>query len=401
MTAIRTWRFWVIVAAAGLWLVAAALLWRTSVPGDLNLPHPDARDFFSTRDLERSERYQRGLRVLWIGGAIVQLVVLVLAVRLAPRTRWRGIPGGVALGALTLVAVWLAGLPFVLAAHWWRRRYGISRSDYSTILVDPWLAEIGSLAAACLAIALVMLLARRLGDRWWIVGGPAFAALVSAFILAQPLLLVPRLEPLRDRQLAAQIRQLAREQGVGNVDVEVQDASRRTRAINAEFYGLGPTKRVILWDTALDGRLSRAEILTLVAHEFGHVKSNHVWKSVGWIFLFAIPGAFVVARVTRRRGGLGTAPAVPLALLTLTVLQLALLPVVNAISRRYEAEADWRALQATHDPPAFEGLMRELSDASLSQPDPPEWAQIVLDTHPTPLQRIAMARSVEASRAGS
>lgn len=390
-----------IVAAAGLWLVAAALLWRTSVPGDLNLPHLDPRELFSARHLERSETYQRGLRLLWIGATLVQLVVLVLAVRLAPRTGWRGIPGGVALGALTLVAVWLAGLPFVLAAHWWRRRYGISRSDYTAILVDPWLAEIGSLAAACVAIALVMLLARRLGDRWWIVGGPLFAALVSGFILAQPLLLVPRLESLRNRELAAQIRELAREQGVGDVDVEVQDASRRTRAMNAEFYGLGPTKRVILWDTALDGRLTRAEILTLVAHEFGHVKSNHVWKSVGWIFLFAIPGAYVVARVTRRRGGLGTAPAVPLTLLTLTVLQLALLPVANAISRRYEAEADWRALQATRDPRAFEGLMRELSDASLSQPDPPEWAQIVLDTHPTPLQRIAMARSVGASRAGS
>src|SRR4029450_6020597 len=169
----------------------AALLWRTSVPGDLNLANLDPREFFSARHLERSETYQRGPRLLWIGATLVQLVVLVLAVRFAPRTRWRGIPGGVALGALTLVAVWLAGLPFVLAAHWWRRRYGISRSDYSTILVDPWLGGGGSLAAACLAIALVMLLARRLGDRWWIVGGPAFAALVSAFILVQPLLRVP------------------------------------------------------------------------------------------------------------------------------------------------------------------------------------------------------------------
>jgi STE24 endopeptidase len=391
---------WVIVAA-GLWLVTAALLWRTSVPGGLELSHVNPREFFSTRQLERSESFQRGLRLIWIGATIVQLAVLALAVWLAPRTRWRGIPGGVALGALTLVAVWAAGLPFVLAAHWWRRRYGVSRSDYGTILVDPWLQWLGSLAAACVAIALVMLLARRLGDRWWIVGGPAFAALASSFILVQPLLLVPHLEPLRDRALAAQIRHLAREQGVGDVDVEVQDASRRTRAINAEFYGLGPTKRVIIWDTALDGRLNRAEIQTLVAHEFGHVKSNHVGKSVGWLFLFTLPGAYVIARVTRRRGGLGTAPAVPLALLTLTVLELVLLPVTNAISRRYEAEADWRALQATHDPRAFEGLMRELSTASLSQPDPPEWAQVLLDTHPTPLQRIAMARSVEASRAGS
>jgi STE24 endopeptidase len=400
MTAIRTKRLWVIVAA-GLWVVAAALLWRTSVPGGLELPHVNPHGFFSTRQLERSESFQRGLRLIWIGATVVQLAVLALAVWLAPRSRWRGIPGGVGLGALTLVAVWAAGLPFVLAAHWWRRRYGVSRSDYGTILVDPWLQWLGSLAAACVAIALVMLLARRLGDRWWIIGGPAFAALASAFILVQPLLLVPRLEPLRDRALAAQIRQLAREQGVGEVDVEVQDASRRTRAINAEFYGLGPTKRVIIWDTALDGRLSGAEIRVLVAHEFGHVKSNHVWKSVGWLFLFAIPGAYVVARVTRRRGGLGTAPAVPLALLVLTLLELVLLPVTNVISRRYEAEADWRALEATHDPRAFEGLMRELSTASLSQPDPPEWAHVLLDTHPAPLQRIAMARSVEASRAGS
>ena len=53
------------------------------------------------------------------------------------------------------------------------------------------------------------------------------------------------------------------------------------------------------------------------------------------------------------------------------VLQLALLPVTNAISRRYEAEADWLALRATRNPRAFEGLMRELAKASLADPDPP------------------------------
>ena len=223
------------------------------------------------------------------------------------------------LGAATLVAVWLARLPLVLLAHWWRRRYGISRADYGTILVDPWLERLGALAAACAAIALAMVLARRLGDRWWLAGGPAFAALGAAFLLAQPFLLVPRLEPLRDETLAAEIRALARRQGVGEVEVQVRDASRRTRAINAELYGVGPTKRIILWDTALDGRLTQAEIRALAAHEFGHVEAHHVWKSIGWLFLFAIPAAYVVARSTRRRGGLGKPAAVPLALLTVTV----------------------------------------------------------------------------------
>jgi STE24 endopeptidase len=384
----------------GLWLAAAFLLWRTSVPAELRLPQVDARDVFGAEHLERSARYERGLQLLWVGALLAELGVLALAVGLAPRARARGIIGGVGLAAATFIAVWLARLPFVLAAHWWRRRYDVSRSDYGSILIDPWLERLGALAAACAAIALVMLLARRLGERWWLAGGPAFAALGAAFLLAQPFLLVPRLEPLRDQVLAADIKTLARRQGVGEIDVQVRDASRRTRAINAELYGVGPTKRIILWDTALDGRLDRAEIRSLAAHEFGHVEAEHIWKSIGWLFLFAVPGAYVVARVTRRRGGLGQPAAVPLALLTVTLLQVALLPAANAISRRYEAEADWLALRATNDPRASAGLTRRLAQASLAEPDPPRWARVLFKTHPSPLERIAMSRAA-APRGGS
>lgn len=388
-------------AAAAGWLVAAVLLWRSAMP-DLRLPDVDPVSVFPAEYLDRSERYQRFHRANWVLATIVQLAVLVACVRLAPRVRVRGIPGGVALGVATLVAVWAAGLAFVLAAHWWRRRYDVSDADYATILVDPWLERIGGLAVAAAAIALVMLLARSLGDRWWLVGGPAFAAVGAAFLLAQPFLLTPRLEPLRDRALVADIRALAREQGVGEVDVEVKDASRRTRALNAEFYGIGPTKRIVIWDTALE-RLTRPELRVLVAHEFGHVDANHVWKGVGWLFLFAVPGAYVVARVTRRRGGLGRPAAVPLAILTLTVLQLALLPLTNAISRRYEREADWLGLEATAEPRAFESLTEKLAEAALADPDPPRWARVLLGTHPTTMERIRLARSLraEALRGGS
>jgi STE24 endopeptidase len=401
ITASRTRRFWAIGAAAAGWLVAAALLWRTAVP-DLQLPDVDPATVFSAEFLERSERYARFNRANWLAATLVQLAVLVVCVRLAPRFRVRGILGGVALGLGTLVAVWLAGIPFVLAGHWWRRRYDVSDAGYATILVDPWLERIGGLAIVGVALALLMLLARRLGDRWWLVGGPAFAAVGAAFLLAQPFLLAPRVEPLRDRALVAEIRELAQAQGVGEVDVEVKDASRRTRALNAEFYGIGPTKRIVIWDTALE-RLTRPELRVLVAHEFGHVDANHVWKGIGWLFLFAIPGAYAIARITRRRGGLGNPQAVPLALLALTAFQLAILPATNAISRRYEREADWLSLRATDDPRAFEGLTKQLAEAALSDPDPPAWARIVLGTHPTPMQRIELARSLRAGalRAGS
>jgi STE24 endopeptidase len=402
MTAMRTLRFWAIGLAAAVWLVAAWLLWQTAVPDDLELPEVDPHQVFGGY-VERGARYERFLRANWALATLVELAVLVTAVRLAPRWRLRGILGGVAIGVVTLIAVWVATLPFVLAAHWWRRRYDVSEAPYSRILVDPWLERIGALAAAAAAIAVFMLLARRLGDRWWLVGGPAFAAVGAAFLLAQPFLLAPRLEPLRDRALVADIQELARVQGVGEVDVEVRDASRRTRAINAEFYGIGPTKKVVLWDTALQ-RLVEPEIRVLVSHELGHVQAHHVWKSVGWLVLFAIPGAYVVARTTRRRGGLGEPAAVPLALLTIAVLQLALLPLTNAITRRYEAEADWLALRATRDPVASEQLTGKLVAASLADPDPPLLARVVLETHPSPLERVRVARSLargEEPREGS
>src|ERR671923_1816598 len=395
MTAIRTRRFWVIGTVAAGWLVAAALLWQTVVPEGLRLRDISASEDFSASYLARSGRYQDFLRWNWLAATVIELVVLVLFVRFGRRFRLRGIMEGVALGVMALVAVWLAGLPFVLAAQWWRRRYDVSDAGYGTILVDPWLQRLGTLAAAAAAIAFFMALARRLGDRWWLVGGPAFGVVGAAFVLVLPFLLAPRLAPLRDRAVVRDVQTLAREQGVGHVDVEVYDASRRTKAINAEFYGLGPSKRIIIWDTAL-ARLTRPQLRALVSHELGHVEAHHVWKGVGWLFLFALPGAYLVAVVTRGRGGLGEPAAVPLALLAVALLELAILPATNAISRRYEREADWHSLETTRNPQAFEGLIVKLTEASLAQPDPPRAVHVLLGTHPTPMQRIQLARSLRA-----
>ena len=53
----------------------------------------------------------------------------------------------------------------------------------------------------------------------------------------------------------------------------------------------------------------------------------------------------------------------------LPVLQLVLMPFVNVVSRRYEAEADWSALRATHDPSAAESLFRKFTRYDLAQPE--------------------------------
>jgi STE24 endopeptidase len=60
------------------------------------------------------------------------------------------------------------------------------------------------------------------------------------------------------------------------------------------------------------------------------------------------------------------------------------------VTRHLEAEADWSALRATHDPTAGRQLFRLFASETLENPSPPWWDYVFLENHPTLLQRIEM-----------
>jgi STE24 endopeptidase len=173
-----------------------------------------------------------------------------------------------------------------------------------------------------------------------------------------------------------------------------------TSAANAFSVGIGPSRRVVLWSTLLDGRFGERQVRFVLAHEYGHQARRHIPKGIAWYALFALPGAYLIARATRRRGGMAEPAAVPLSLLVLVVLQLAGLPLQNVVSRRIETEADWMALRTTHDPAGDRRLMQSFARTSLVQPDPPLWSYLLVDDHPTIMQRIALANTWAARERG-
>ncbi|MGH3105454.1 MAG: M48 family metalloprotease [Gaiellaceae bacterium] len=394
---------WVALLAvlAVLWALAATQLWETDAPAGLRLPELDADDLFTDAELRRSSRYERFLRIDYLFSQAALLAVLALYAvrghRLIRESAAGRIGTGMMLGMLGLALLWLVQLPFGLAALWWERRHGVSREGYLLWIVDNWLGLAGGFLFICLALLIVMALAGVLRDRWWIAGAPAFVGLAVLFAFVYPYL-IPGLEPLRDRELAAQARSLATAQDVREIPVEVEDVGEYTTAPNAEATGLGPSRRVILWDTLLDGRFEDDEIRVVLAHELGHHAHEHIWKSLGWYALFAVPGTFLIAAATRRAGGMVEPRAVPLSLLVLVALQLIAQPVQNVISRRLEAEADWAALEVTRDPDAAKGLFQRFATTALQQPSPPTWSYVLLESHPTLMQRIAMAEAWRARR---
>jgi STE24 endopeptidase len=396
MTATRIVRGATIAAAVAAWLVLAALLWRTKVPDGLSLPHLDENAVFGRELVHDAARYERLLDLFWLGATLTELVVLAVLARhgrrLARGLGLGAVNAGIVVGVVVLTILWAAGLPWVVASSWWERRHGVSYESYPATLGGAWGALLGTTLIAFVALAVILGYAKALRRRWWLAAVPTVVALAALLQFGFPYLVTIDTDPLRSGELEAEIAQLERREHAGDPPVRVQTVSDRTRAANAFAMGIGPSERVFFWDTLLQEFTPR-EIHFVAGHELAHLARNHILKGVGWIGLFTLPLLGLVAFVTERRGGLRDPANVPLGLLVLVVATLAVSPLRNEISRRYEMEADWIALGGTRDPGAARGLFTGFSAQSLQDPTPPGWVHVFLDDHPTVLQRIELARA--------
>jgi STE24 endopeptidase len=405
VSARTTIRAGTVAILAAAWAVCSYLLWQSKVPSSLALPRLDPHAYFTSGQLAAAADFSRLETLLFWGTTIAQLVVFGLYARYGDR--WAGesaagpIGTGMLLGMLGFALVWVVQLPFGAVDLWWQRRHHISHVGYGTFLFGNWGALAGEFVFLCFALLVVMGLARFVGDAWWLPAAPVFVGLALLFTFVSPYLTDTK--PLRDPELSAAAARLERIEHVGHVPIRVEQVQDATSLPNAEAVGLGPSRRVLVWDTMLSGRFTEPELRVVIAHELGHQARKHLWKSIAWFALFAFPGTFLLSRFARLRGGMRDPEAVPLALLVLVVLNLLALPLQNAISRHMEAEADWLALRATHDPASARALFTRFVPTTLDEPSPDTFDYLMLENHPTIMQRLAMAqawRTTYRSRSG-
>jgi Zn-dependent protease with chaperone function len=355
-------------------------------------------DSFAAEEIERARRYHRPLYIALFVDWGLQLVVLAAIVFVPPGDWLWGATGGpwwartLELTALVLGTLALVRLPLSAWRGWARER----RWGFSTQTFRAWLWDVVKglvLGALLTGIALTALVwTARTWPTWWpAVAAPGAAALTLVLTLLAPLLferLFNRFWPLPDEELASELRELSERARVPVRTMLVTDASRRTTKHNAYVSGLGPTRRLVLFDTLL-ADAPRGELRGVVAHELGHRRFGHVAQGTALAMLGVAAGVLVSAAGAT---GPGDPRAVPLVMLVLWVLEIAALPFETWLSRRWERQADRFALELTHDGAALEGMHRRLALANLADLDPPRLLYVLLFTHPTPTERIAAAR---------
>jgi STE24 endopeptidase len=368
-----------------------------------------ASDLFAPEEIERARAYHRPLyRALGLDLAL-DLAVLA-AIVFGPPGDWLDAATGgswwarvIEWVALVVGVETLVRLPLSAWRGWfYERRWGFSTQTLRAWFWDKVKGLVVGVAVSSIGMVLLLGAVRAWPSAWAAVAAPGAAAFVLVLSLVAPLLferLFNRFWPLPDAELAGELHELSQRAGVPVRTILVADASRRTRKHNAYVSGLGPTRRLVLFDTLLEDA-PRGELRGVVAHELGHRRHRHVaagtvlamtgaaaavlivWGVLSWPGLLSAAGA----------SGPGDPRVVPLVLLTFTLLELAALPFGTWLSRRWERTADRFALELTGDGAAMEEMHRRLALANLSDLDPSPLVYALLFTHPTPPERIAAAR---------
>jgi STE24 endopeptidase len=387
-----------LAAEAGVRLLAPRGRGPRSVPVDV-------RDHFSEQEIQRGASYARPQLALALARMAVELGALALTVRRPPR--WlrdasdRPIASSAIAGAGLTVALSLAPLPLAAIARSRAIAAGLATQSWGGWAVDLLKETAIEAGLAAGAAGAATATSRRYPRGWWALGAIGSVTVGAGFAALAPVLFDPVFndyEPLPEGELRSDMLELARMAGVRVGQVYSVDASRRTTAANAYVTGLGPTKRVVLFDTLID-RYDPDEIRVVVAHELAHVRHRDVVRSVAYSAIVAAPAAFAVQRLSWVLSPeRGTPAALPALALASAVVAAPVGLIGGRLSRAIERRADAFSLDLTAAPEAFVSFERKIALQNVADLEPPLWVTRLMATHPPTAERIGIARAWQKQR---
>ncbi|NIF84055.1 M48 family metallopeptidase [Comamonas sp. Tr-654] len=287
------------------------------------------------------------------------------------------------------------------------------RFGFNQMTPALWLGDLlkSTLVAAIIGLplaALILWLMGSTGPLWWLWAWGAWTAFNLLLMWIFPSFIAPlfnKFEPLADESLKSRVTRLMERCGFAAKGLFVMDGSRRSAHANAYFTGFGNSKRVVFFDTLLR-QLSPGEVEAVLAHELGHFKHKHISKRMVLMFGVSLLGFALLGWLSQQMWfytGLGVsvllgpemgiaadnnALALLLFMLAVPVFSFFVTPLMSAMSRRDEFEADAYAMQQADGAELASALLKLYEDnASTLTPDP--WYVSFYYSHPPAVDRLA------------
>lgn len=393
-------------------LVAKTLDYLNDRRKEPQLP-PEAEGIYDeTRYAEWLEYDKANARLGSIGSGIS--IVLVLAMLVLGGFGWLDeqlrmlTENPVLLALLYFATLGLAssaiGLPFeIYGTFVIEEKFGFNKSTLKTFVLDHLKgAALGILIGGPIA-TLVVWFFYTAGDWFWLytwVLVSLFSIFTTMFAASWIMPLFNKFTPLEEGPLREAIEEYCAKVGFKLKDLYVMDGSRRSTKANAFFSGLGPKKKIVLYDTLIE-KHTNEEIVAVLAHEIGHYKKQHtklslVLSIVQTGIVLYIMGIFLKLPAFSLALG-AEIPSFHVGIIAFGIIFSPISTLIglamNALSRKHEFEADAFAKQTYGGKPLAASL-RKLTSDSLSNLRPHPAYVFFYYSHPPVLKRVGRLEGI-------
>lgn len=374
---------------------------------------------------EKAVAYSRIQYALHFAGVAYSLLLLfaILSLRIAPLFRdWaervsrRRFVQALVFVPLLLLTIDALELPLEAYHHHLAVNYDISVQGWGSWFWDWTKGELIQFVIASILVYILYGVIRRSRRRWWLYFGLASLPILAFLLFISPLAIDPlfnKFEPLEVSRpsLVAEIEKVVTH---GGLDISRErmfemKASEKVKAINAYVTGVGASKRVVVWDTAI-ANMTTPQTLFVVGHEMGHYVLGHIPKSIAFAGALIIVGLFLVHLAVNRTldrrqrrwalRGLEDWASLPALLLFTYLFFFFAEPVFNGFGRYQEHQADVYGLEVIHGivPDSSETAAEAfqiLGEVDLADPNPSAFIKFWLYSHPPLAERVTFAHEYD------
>jgi len=321
---------------------------------------------------------------------------------------WQGLTDNILyLGIGFIISLMIIGslidLPFsIYRTFVLEQRFGFNKTDSKTFVVDLFKEISLTLVIGLPLIYAVLYLMGEMGEYWWLYVWLVLTSFSLLMFWLYPTYIAPifnKFKPLDNAKLKVKIDNLLERTGFKSDGVFVMDGSKRSSHGNAYFTGIGKNKRIVFFDTLLEG-MDDQEVEAILAHELGHFHHKHIRKHMINSFTITLAGLALLGYLINQPWffhGLGVNTmsnhtALILFTLTMPVFSFFIAPISNYLSRKHEFEADAFAAKHTNADDLVSSLVKLYRDnAATLTPD--KIYSAFHDSHPSASIRIAHLKS--------
>ena len=292
----------------------------------------------------------------------------------------------------------ILGIPFdVYGTFVIEEKYGFNKTKPLLFVADKLKGYLLSIIIGGGLLTLFIWYYYKVGSSFWIYIWLIFTTFSVFMSMFYSNLIVPlfnKQKPLEDGVLRDEITEFANKAGFQLKNIYVIDGSKRSTKANAYFTGLGPKKRIVLYDTLIN-QLSTQEIVAVLAHEIGHYKKRHTYIGLAGSIIQMGLTLYILSLIIGNpilNEALGVnKPGIHIGLIVFGILYTPISTIIglamNVLSRKNEYEADRFAASFSLDNELISGL-KKLSKNNLSNLNPHPAYVFFHYSHPTLLQRI-------------